>query len=216
MKIIFLTIFLIYLLPTSSLKAQDTDRPNYFPIWTYHQSDINIHGISIGLLGTGDNLYKTYTNGVRIELIGLGFLYPFFLSKTTTYSEDVFEKMKSEDLSERINGLNISASGSICHCLTNGLLIGLVGHVNYRVNGITASMASNTIQAQNGFMVSANNNTHQMNGLQLGFVNGTRKLFGIQIGLFNYTDRAVGLQLGLWNVNSKRKLPIINWNFNNY
>lgn len=36
---------------------------------------------------------------------------------------------------------------------------------------------------------------------------------GIQISLWNTCKHLKGVQIGLWNVNSKRKLPFINWDF---
>ncbi|MEI9809216.1 MAG: hypothetical protein WDO16_15890 [Bacteroidota bacterium] len=36
---------------------------------------------------------------------------------------------------------------------------------------------------------------------------------GLQIGLLNICKHMKGVQIGLWNVNSKRKLPFINWSF---
>jgi hypothetical protein len=36
---------------------------------------------------------------------------------------------------------------------------------------------------------------------------------GVQVGLLNICKHMKGIQIGLWNVNSKRKLPFINWSF---
>ena len=36
---------------------------------------------------------------------------------------------------------------------------------------------------------------------------------GVQIGLLNICKHLDGVQIGLWNVNSKRRLPFINWSF---
>lgn len=49
--------------------GQDLRRKNYFPIWSFHQKNANIHGISIGLFNWNGE-QNTYTNGIRLELIG--------------------------------------------------------------------------------------------------------------------------------------------------
>ncbi|HVU58693.1 MAG TPA: hypothetical protein VHD83_26720 [Puia sp.] len=36
---------------------------------------------------------------------------------------------------------------------------------------------------------------------------------GVQVGLLNVCKHLKGVQIGLWNVNSRRKLPLINWSF---
>jgi hypothetical protein len=46
-----------------------------------------------------------------------------------------------------------------------------------------------------------------------GLRNKSIKGAGLQIGLFNICKHLKGVQIGLWNVNSKRKLPFINWDF---
>lgn len=46
---------------------------NYFPIWTYHQKNVNIHGISVGAFTEQEN--NSLTNGIKIEAIGLGIFF---------------------------------------------------------------------------------------------------------------------------------------------
>ena len=91
---------------------------NRFPIWTFHEKNVNIHGISVGLVSDIQNERNTNTNGIRLELIGLGILVPMIPDFPT------FE----EQCSERINGLNLFTLGTVCDCLINGLSIGGGGH----------------------------------------------------------------------------------------
>lgn len=182
-----------------SLIGQEYRNKNLFPIWTYHQDSINIHGVSLGLASWSGEPRHTNTNGVKIELIGLGILLPLAGGSTIVKSDSAYLELNNEPFSERINGLNLSVTGTICQCETNGISLGVIGQTSHRVNGISASVFMNFSQQHNGIMTSIYNEAYEMNGLQ--------------IGLFNKTSKLRGIQIGLWNVNQKRKLPFINWNF---
>lgn len=223
---IILTIFFSTL--TISSYGQVDKRKNYIPIWTFHQDSINIHGISIGLWSYNGEPRLTNTNGIKIELIGVGIGIPLMPRSPIVETDSSFIKLKQEPLSERINGLNLSASGSVCHCLTNGLTAGFIGQIHFQVNGMSTSLFMNFTQRHNGVMTSLFNDAYYMNGLQVGFINNGYKtkglqmgilgniadeMNGVQISLINKSEKLKGIQIGLWNVNQKRKLPLINWNF---
>ena len=190
---------------------------NRFPIWTFHKKDVNIHGISVGLVSTIIDERNTNTNGIKLELIGLGAFTPMI----PEYPE--FGNKRSE----KINGLSLSALGTVCDCLTNGVNAGS-GQLTYQVNGTSFVLFMNLTHKHNGIMLSGFNVSHTMNGLQVGFNNGSsetkgvqiaflinesEKISGLQVGLFNKSKNLKGIQIGIWNVNQKRKLPLINWNF---
>jgi len=190
---------------------------NRFPIWTFHEKNVNIQGISVGFWSSLISGRNTNTNGIRLELIGFGVFAPM----APQFPE--FGNQRSE----RVNGLSLSALGTVCDCLINGLSAGL-GQITYQVNGISVVPFMNITQKHNGIMLSGFNVSDTMNGLQLGFNNGssktngvqiaflineTEEMKGLQIGLFNNSKNLRGIQIGLWNVNQKRKLPLINWNF---
>lgn len=190
---------ILYLILTINSYGQVGNRKNYFPIWTFHQENINIHGISVGLWSVDSKPRYTNTNGIKVELIGIGLLMPLIPSSPVVTDDSAFIKLQKEPLSERINGLNLSASGTVCNCLTNGLTAGTIGQLNFKVNGISTSLLMNFVQKQNGLMMAMFNEAYYMNGMQ--------------IGLFNKSKKMRGIQIGLWNENQKRKLPLINWNF---
>ena len=219
---------LVLLLFTLQSYGQVVKKKNYFPIWTFHKDSINIHGISIGLWSFSDEPRFTNTNGIKIELVGVGIGIPLIPRSPIVQSDSSFKKLKQEQLSERINGFNLSASGTVCHCLTNGLTAGFIGQINFQVNGISSSLFMNFSQKHNGVMTAMFNDAYYLNGLQIGIgnsgykttglqigalSNGTKEMNGLQIGLFNRSEKLKGIQIGLWNVNQKRKLPLINWNF---
>ncbi len=207
--------------------AQKSKRKNYFPAWTYHKKDINIHGIAVGIGTISNDLRNTNTNGIKIEILGAGILVPLIPRSPVAETDSEFEKKATEPISERINGISLSATGTVCDCITNGINTGLVGNINYQVNGITASAFMNFAKKHNGLQFAMFNESYYFNGLQIGLSNygakagglqvgvGNfgRETKGIQIGILNKTKKLRGLQFGIWNVNEKRKLPIINWQF---
>ncbi|MCB9335358.1 MAG: hypothetical protein H6586_04365 [Flavobacteriales bacterium] len=185
---------------------------NYFPTWTYHQKNINIHGISVGIATISNDSSNTNTNGIKIELIGLGILVPLVPRSPVINNDSMYINHK-EFLSEKINGLSLSTSRTVCDCITNGISMGMIGQINFHVNGFSASLHMNFTQKSNGIQMSLMNESHYLKGIQLGGTNMSTKTKGLQIGLLNSSKELRGLQIGIWNVNQKRKLPIINWNF---
>jgi hypothetical protein len=221
-------ITLLLLLLTISTYGQVGKRKNYFPIWTYHQKNINIHGVSLGIGTARAKPRNTNTNGMKIEIFGAGILIPIIPQSPVAQNEDAFIELSKEPISEVINGLSISTFGTVCDCITNGINIGLIGHINFQVNGFTGSLFMNFSQRHNGVQFALQNESYYMNGLQLGLFNygyktkglqigllrnGSEEMNGLQLGLFNKSEKFRGIQIGLWNVNQKRKLPLINWNF---
>ena len=219
----------LFLILTISSYGQDEKRKNYFPIWTFHQDSINIHGISVGLWTFNSEPPRfTNTNGIKVELIGIGIPLLLMPRSPIVETDSAFVKLEQKPLSEKINGLNLSLSGTACHCLTNGLTAGLIGQIHFQVNGISISIFGNSTQKHNGVMAAISNEAYYMNGLQVGLFNSGYKtkgvqlgiignyadeMKGLQIGLSNISKKLKGIQIGLWNVNQKRKLPFINWNF---
>jgi hypothetical protein len=193
--------------------GQIEKKRNYIPLWTYHDFDINIHGISVGLFSWNEYAKNTNTNGIKIEFIGAGILIPLIPNSPIVNDDSEFVNLRNKRLSEEINGLSLSVTGTWCDCLTNGASIGLIGQINYQVNGISASNSMNFTQKHNGLQISMYNEAYYLNGVQLGLFNYGAKAIGVQIGLINKSKELKGLQIGIWNVNQKRKLPLINWNF---
>lgn len=223
-KIITLICGLMYLngLAQSNVKK-------YFPTATFHKSNAKINGVSFGLLsGLNGKHLNTTSNGLRLELIGLGIGLPL-IPRSPINEKDRLVKNSEVEFVEKINGLNISGSGTVCSdCLVNGVSLGSIGQYVYSSNGITVSLLMNLVDKQNGLQLAIFNESHWMNGVQIGFSNDaieakglqlslmgnfSNKTRGLQIGLFNKSKDFKGLQFGLWNVNQKRKMPLINWSF---
>ncbi|MCB0739280.1 MAG: hypothetical protein KDC92_17355, partial [Bacteroidetes bacterium] len=189
---------------------------------------INIYRLSIGMWTLEQEPRFTNTNGIKLELVGVGLLIPIIPKSPIVTNERSFKNLLKKPLSERINGLNISTMGSWCDCKTNGLVAGLMAQIHREVNGISTVLYMNFTQKHNGLMLAMFNDSYKMNGLQIGLgnngyrVNGLQiglignhayQMHGLQIGIYNMALDFKGLQLGIWNVNDKRKLPFINWSF---
>jgi hypothetical protein len=182
----------------SSVFAYGQIKRSYFPIWTFHQNNINIYGVSVGLGSLRDIPKQTNTNGLKIEIIGAGIGIPLISHSPIADDDSSFQHIQKNTISERINGISLSAAGTVCDCIINGVSIGLIGQIEYKVNGFSATSF---------------NFTQIHNGIQIGLTNETFKMTGIQIVLVNSSKRMRGIQIGLWNKNERRKLPLINWNF---
>lgn len=199
---------------TFDLVAQTEVRNPKFLLGTFHQPNQNINGLSVGLWPSLDNDFRNvYTNGIKLEAIGFGLGVPLIPRSPVAVTEEQFQAVIAEPPSERINGLNLSGSGSVGDCITNGVSVGFIGQINREVSGVSASVMMNLSQKHSGLQVAMFNESYLMNGLQIGLGNYGRKTRGIQIGITNNSGDLRGLQFGLWNVNQKRKLPILNWNF---
>lgn len=144
-------------------------------------------------------------------------MVPLIPQSPVAENDSAFAELMKAPVSERINGLNLSLSGTACDCVTNGVSAGFVGQITRKVNGVSASVFMNFAQVNNGVQAAIFfNGSYKLRGLQLGAANHANYVNGFQVGLVNSSRKLKGIQLGLWNVNDKRKLPLINWNFKDY
>lgn len=201
------------------------------PIWTFHEKNVSIYGVSLGAFSWCDNNRNTVTNGIRIEAPGIGFLTLLGNGSPMSDIDTITESIKRQDFkfSEVVNGLNVS-SGSWGELNYNGITIALAGQNGFLTNGIAIAGLWNSINKVNGISIGGLllNESLQLNGiqiagmangaiiltgLQIGVLNEAKTMKGVQIGLFNKTYKSKGLQIGIWNINEHRKFPIINWSF---
>lgn len=204
---------LIVVLAAISIMAS-AQQKNVFPVWSYNHRNVNIHGVSVGLGSWRGEPRNTNTNGIKIELIGLGIALPLAPSNPLSRNDSAFSIRMSEPVSEKINGIVISASGTVCDCITNGVSLGYIGQLNLKVNGVSASTFMNFAKVHNGVQTAIiGNESYKMSVVQLGAFNNSTYATGLQIGLVNSSKNLKGLQVGIWNINQRRKLPLMNWNF---
>ncbi|HMI79741.1 MAG TPA: hypothetical protein VK484_13170 [Ferruginibacter sp.] len=94
MKFTLIILFSFFLLSAFSQK-----RKTYLPVWTIHQKNINIYGLSMGLWNFTEDR-NTVSNGIRIALIGEGILAPFAPSGPSMMEDSFFQKINKESFSE--------------------------------------------------------------------------------------------------------------------
>lgn len=177
---------------------------------TFHTENKIYNALSFGLASTISDNRNVKTNGLRLEIPGIGFLS--FMGNGFPNAKEPFD-LTNYRFSEIVNGLNVS-TGSWCNCKYSGLTIAAVGQFGKLGHGFSLAGGWNIIDKQNGLQVALiANSSYYMNGLQISAFNYTNTGNGVQIGIFNKSRHFRGIQIGLWNVNQKRKLPLMNWNF---
>jgi hypothetical protein len=218
-KIIILIIFLISI----KIFSQDFNKHKRYFFGTFHTQNTTINGISIGAFPQfNDKKRFVRTNGVRLEVPGIGFSTLIF---TFMGAGSLLKKSEADEI---INGLNIS-TGTIGNVTfngvtlafvtqsgveNNGLVIAGLWNAIYKSNGIQIATLLNEANQSKGIQIALYNLTKFMTGLQIGGANFvSKKMVGLQVGIRNKSNNTKGIQLGFWNINEKRKLPIINWNF---
>jgi len=218
---------LILFFAINTYSQSSSKQKSRFLAGIFHNNNLNIYGLSLGLYSVDDEQRSTNTFGFKIELPGVGIFLPLAPLRMVAKDSATFIKKMTKPVSENIYGLSISATGTMCDCVTNGIAVGGIGQYNRQVNGFSLSLFMNSAQRHNGFQFAMSNDSFVLNGMQLGYLNRVYLLrgaqfglanfsintIGLQVGIFNYSKKLKGFQIGLWNVNSKRKLPFINWNF---
>lgn len=216
---------LIFLFLFASLLASSQNKFR-LPIWTFHDNNTTIAGLSFGLTST-EKRVNVKSIGLHFELLGLGIIVPMMPSSPLKDSFK-YEELSKELISEKIYGLNISPFGTASNTIeisgisingiasisrkTNGLSFSLLGNCADITNGGQFGLIGNEVQIINGLQIAISNHARiKSNGLQLGGINYSQKHIGIQIGIYNKAKTLRGIQIGLWNVNSRQKFPIINW-----
>lgn len=197
------SVLLFLLLFSLASSAQDSliaKRSHRFPIWSFHTKNKTIDGISFGLASVPNKQRNVKTNGIKVELLGVGFFTSMVPQSPIATNDTSYFDFMNAPLYETVNGIALSVFGTAADEKVNGITLGLWGEYLTQVNGVGAVCFVNFVQ--------------KVNGVQAAFLmNDSYELHGLQIGLLNRTQRLKGFQIGLWNVNSKRKLPFINWSF---
>lgn len=181
-------------------------------VGTFHTPNRIYNGLSFGLASTMADQRNVKTNGLRLEIPGIGFLS--FMGNGFPHAKEPLD-LQNLKFSEEINGLNIS-TGSWCACKYAGLTFAAVGQYGKLGKGVSIAGGWNSIDHQKGLQISLLvNRSYFLKGAQVSTFNFNHTGSGLQIGLLNKSMNFKGIQLGIWNVNQKRKLPLFNWNFSN-
>ncbi len=169
--------------------------------WVLPTGANQINGWALGLHTGNINGEKLTINGLNTSG-DAGGMFISMISLIQVFSTTSLAQMSDSPDTElyvtNINGLSLSIGGIFFCRNVRGIAIngGMCGVAKSR--GISISGVINDIFDFKGISIA---------GLRNESVYGR----GIQIGLINVCKHFKGLQIGLWNVNSKRKLPLLNW-----
>lgn len=189
-------------------------------IWTQHEKNTDIAGVSVGFFQTNfnSNNHLNRTFGLRVVACPISPLY--FLAPKTP---------EIKHITQKVYGINIT-SGTFEGTDVYGISTTIFLNNLNDVNGISIAGVSNSIQKGNGLFISPGGNSvlegngiiisgmygsysQDFNGLVIGTTNYAEAINGIQIGLYNSSKNLKGIQLGIWNKNQNRSFPLINWAF---
>jgi hypothetical protein len=171
-------------------------------IWLSDLKAKQINGLALGLFGTGNLLAdnKQKINGINVNTDVITMFVTIF--KLFSITENINTAMLSDSMifegKTTITGLSTSLGGVMEGRKLNGIFLNGGSCVSDEAHGIQVSGIENHFQSIKGISIA-------------GIKNTSTKCKGIQIGLINTCKHLKGVQIGLWNVNSKRKLPFINW-----
>lgn len=194
-----------------------------WPVWTYHNRNTRINGLSVGLISGTLSEKNVTTNGIELDAIGTSIAIVFNFPYLLFSLPDVIDNMKGEGYKDETelrlageaieleyknrmmitNGLKISTLGSFSENATaNGIAIGGLVHTMYKANGISIAGLMNMHYAINGAQISGIvSSSGVTKGLQIGGIYAySGRLAGMQVGLINSVSfRASGLQIGAFN-----------------
>jgi hypothetical protein len=170
----------------------------------YTPSNANkISGLTVGLqtlINDDDSLVIEGVN-INADLLSM-FITPFLMLRIASSNNlvNMQDTVDKTAMKSRVTGLSLSFGG-------------LVGEMRVRGVSINGGVCSAT--EVDGLLITGTQNlAHEFKGVAITSLrNMAIKGRGMQIGLLNICKDLKGVQLGLWNVNSKRKLPFINWSF---
>jgi linoleoyl-CoA desaturase len=172
-------------------------------IWFTPSRSAEITGLNIGLQSANFNRHSLTIRGVNLnaDVFTMFFIMPgvFTLVSGNTLI-NMPDTLEDDNIDTRMYGLSISAGGLYGDDIIKGVSINGGLCTANRADGLIITGTQNFIFEFRGVAISALRNLSTYGR-------------GLQIGLLNICKHFKGVQIGLWNVNSKRKLPFINWSF---
>ena len=173
-------------------------------IWFTPTRTGEITGLNLGLQTGNFHKNSLTIRGVNLNAdvlsiyVGMHFLFALGKGNTVINLPDSVDS--DEEVDTRIHGLSLSMGGLAGDNVIRGVSINGGVCMALRANGLVITGSQNLVGEFKGVNISLLRNwSFRGNGLQIGLLNVCKHLKGVQIGL--------------WNVNSKRRLPFINWDF---
>ncbi|MGB6269924.1 MAG: hypothetical protein WBF67_13035, partial [Olleya sp.] len=175
-----------------------------FPLWSYHDNNSDVLGLSIGLIPETISVVKgtSRTFGLRLEADPISVIF-FLFGGGSELSDNLeqYNSVMTSTINQKIYGLNIS-SGNINSVDLYGVSINALMQFSRKSNGISIAGFFNQTERANGILISGGGNLSFIsNGLIVsGFNNETQVLKGIQIAVQNHVlVGGYGIQIGIWN-----------------
>lgn len=172
-------------------------------VWFTPSRANKIKGVNVGLETTNIDDKPLAINGVNLNADFLSTfltMYSLFYIPSTNSLINMPDTVNRSRMRDSVTGLSLSGGGLAGDVQVKGVSInGLICLVT-ETKGLTITGIQNVTDAFKGLEI-------------CGFRNRAIHGRGVQIGLLNICKHLKGIQLGLWNVNSKRRLPLINWSF---
>jgi hypothetical protein len=204
---IILTLCLTLQCYYNSIYSQIEPEGNAYVLAFLPNKKKNIYGLALGLIGSES--YCSYGNirtshGLNIQLLGSGWFIvlskQFWNPKLGFGNDSIINTVLNDETQYRVrhNGLLLSSLGTNTS-ISNGVSLSGVVSNGMTMNGFAFNFLSNNYMVTNGIAISLLNRAYRANGIQIGLINRSKHLKGFQVGL--------------WNVNSKRRMPIVNWCF---
>lgn len=172
-------------------------------VWFTPSNANEIRGVNVGIQTWQNNDDSLAIKGVNINADALSF-YAGIFSLLLIYRDNnlinIPDTADKSNMPIQVKGVSLSGGGLIGDIQTKGVSIngGICGVEE--ASGLVITGSQNLIAEFKGVVIGGLRNKSSIGR-------------GVQIGLLNICKHMKGIQLGLWNVNSKRKLPLINWSF---
>lgn len=172
-------------------------------VWFSPTAATKVKGVNLGLQTTSSEVDGLTVEGVNISADFLSVfmtMYGMFMLGEDNNLINMADTVDRSGMKYHIDGLSISGGGLI---------------ENQQVRGVSINGGICTVTQANGLVITGFQNiTGEFNGVMVTALrNRSVKGRGLQVGLLNICKDFKGIQIGLWNVNSKRRLPLINWSF---
>ncbi|MBO9634215.1 MAG: hypothetical protein J7578_13955 [Chitinophagaceae bacterium] len=198
----------------ASLDCEDgiaIDGPPPYPanrrdvVWFTPSRAREINGLNIGIQTFGLNRDSVRITGLNLNADILSAIFtvymPFIRRDSTRNLKNMPDTVSYSEAVDKIYGVSLSGGGLLGPGLVRGASINGLWCMLTVMDGVCITGLYNRIEQFRGLAIAS-------------FGNSSIKGTGLQIGLVNKCKHLKGVQIGLWNENSKRKLPLINWNFN--
>jgi hypothetical protein len=191
---------LLFLFVSTNLLGQDSLLTKNVICFTPTKANKS-NGLTIGIWNKPDYQFQKF-NGVNIELLGQGWLTPFF-------GLDDGGFIRQTEKKHIINGVSFGLT--LFNGKVNGLTVSPIINTTYYTNGLKLSLINVDLYKTNGLQIGLLNFNEINNGLTIGIYNKANTVKGFQIGLVNRTETLNGFQIGLININKSRTTILVNW-----